>query len=85
MENMFRAVENNINKGKKEGIFRKEINAEIIAKVYVSRVENSFCSEIFSIEELTTEEFINEMMIYHIRGIASKKGIDFLENKMLNK
>lgn len=85
MENMYKSVASNINKGKEEGLFRKELKAEIIAKVYVSRVENSFSSVMLTLEEVTSEEFINEMMIYHIRGMSNQKGIDFLENIMLNK
>lgn len=84
MDSMYKAVFSNIEKGKKEGFYRAELNGEIIAKIYVSRIENSFESEMFSMDELTSETFINEMMIYHIRGIANKKGIDFLEKKLLS-
>lgn len=80
--NMYQAVLANIQKGKKEGLFRSELNEDIIARVHVSRIENSFANEMFSIEELTSKEFIVEMMEYHIRGIASKKGIEFFEGKM---
>lgn len=79
---MYQAVLANIQKGKKEGLFRSELNEDIIARVHVSRIENSFANEMFSIEELTSKEFIVEMMEYHIRGIASKKGIEFFEGKM---
>lgn len=84
MDSMYKAVRSNIEKGKKEGFYRAELNGEIIAKIYVSRIENSFESEMFTLDELTSETFINEMMIYHIRGIANKKGIDFLEKKLLS-
>ncbi len=84
MDSMYKAVLSNIEKGKKEGYYRTELNGEIIAKIYVSRIENSFESEMFTLEELTSAKFINEMMIYHIRGIANKKGIDFLEKKLLS-
>ncbi|MFP4447304.1 MAG: TetR/AcrR family transcriptional regulator [Bacteroidales bacterium] len=80
--NMYQAVLANIQKGKKEGLFRSELNEDIISRVHVSRIENSFANEMFSIEELTSKEFITEMMEYHIRGIASKKGIEFFENKV---
>ncbi|MFO8236046.1 MAG: TetR/AcrR family transcriptional regulator [Bacteroidales bacterium] len=80
--NMYQAVLENIRKGKKEGLFRSELNENIIAKVHVSRIENSFANEMFKIEELTSREFVLEMMGYHIRGIASKKGIEFFESKM---
>lgn len=83
MENMYNAILRNIEKGKAEGLFRAELKSEIIARVHVSRIESGFSSEVFSIEELTSEQFVNEMMIYHIRGIANSKGIELLENRIL--
>ena len=80
--NMYKAVLENIEKGKKEGLFRREMDANIIARVHVSRIENSFANEMFTIDELTSRSFVTEMMEYHIRGIASKKGIEFFENKL---
>lgn len=80
--NMFQAVKENIIKGKKEGIYRKELNEDIIARVHVSRIENSFANEMFTIQELTSWKFIREMMIYHIHGIANKEGIQFFHKKL---
>lgn len=80
--NMYEAVLKNIRKGKEEGLFRSGLKEDIIARVHVSRIENSFANEMFTIDELTSRGFVTEMMEYHIRGIASKKGIDFFEKKM---
>jgi AcrR family transcriptional regulator len=81
-KNIYKAVFENIERGKKQGLFRVSLDGDIIARVHVSRIENSFANEMFSIEELTSREFATEMMEYHIRGIASKKGIDFFEDKL---
>jgi AcrR family transcriptional regulator len=81
-DNMYKAVVENIKKGKKEQLFRPNLNEDIISRVHVSRIENSFANEMFTIEELTSRDFVTEMMEYHIRGIASKKGIEFFERKM---
>lgn len=80
--NMFVAVRENIVKGKKEGLYRKELDEEIIAKVHVSRIENSFANEMFTIDELTSWKFIREMMIYHVHGIANAEGIKFFNRKL---
>ncbi len=80
--NMYQAVIDNIRKGKREGLFRNNLNEDIIARVHVSRIENSFANEMFTIDELTSRGFVTEMMEYHIRGIASKKGIEFFEKKL---
>ena len=80
--NMYKAVIENIRKGKAEGLFRSNLDEDIIARVHVSRIENSFANEMFAIEELTSRKFVSEMMEYHIRGIASSEGIEFFEKKM---
>lgn len=80
--NMYQAVKDNIMKGKQEGFYRQELDEDIIAKVHVSRIENSFANEMFTIRELTSWRFIREMMIYHIHGIANAEGIKFFNKKL---
>lgn len=79
---MYYNIAANIQKGKKEGLYREDLNEEVIAKLQVSRIESMMENEIFSIEEFTSPKFFQEIFIYHIRGIANSKGIDFLENKL---
>jgi hypothetical protein len=42
----------------------------------------TFDGELFPSDKYRFEEVIWEMFRYHIRGIASKKGLDYLEKKM---
>lgn len=81
-ENMYEAVKNNIIKGKQENLYRKNLDEDIISRVHVSRIENSFANEMFGIEELTSWKFIREMFIYHVHGIANEKGITFFYEKL---
>lgn len=81
-ERMYSNVVMNIQKGKKEGIYRHELDEDVIGKLQVSRVENMMENDVFTIDEFTSPKFFHEVFIYHIRGIANKKGIDFLENKL---
>jgi AcrR family transcriptional regulator len=81
-ERMYKAVMSNLNLGKDEGLYRKEIDSNIIAKVHVSRIENSFSNEVFTIEEITSANFVNEIMIYHLRAIVNKKGLEILESNI---
>jgi hypothetical protein len=66
-------------KGKSEGLYRKEVNVEIIAKTNLLRSESSMDTCIFSSEELMSKDFFMEIFIYHIRGIATQAGIERLE------
>lgn len=76
---MFESVMNNINKGKKEGLYRKELNSKIIAKLHVFRTESLFDNDMFTIEELTSFKMFHEVFIYHIQGILSHEGRSFFE------
>ena len=81
-EKAYESILNNLKKGIKEGLYRKEINPDIIAKIYVSRVEHSYDNSIFSIAEVTSIEVFNEVMTYHLHGICNKEGLKILNEKM---
>ncbi len=76
---MYKVAIENIQRGQKEGFYRAEVNGEIIAKTVLVRFESSFDSCIFTFEEMLTKEFFNEILNYHVRGIATPKGIKRLE------
>ena len=81
-EKMHSNIVNNIRKGKAEGIYRSDLDENIITKLQISRVENIIDNELFSVEEYTSNKIFQEIFVYHIRGIANQQGINFLENKL---
>jgi AcrR family transcriptional regulator len=81
-EEMYSHILTNLKKGKEEGVYRVEMNEEIIAKVQLMRIENTFDNQIFNDDELISQQAFLEIFIYHIRGIASEKGIKILEQKL---
>ncbi len=76
---MFDAIMGNIEKGKNEGLFRTDLNTEIIAKIQTSRFINMSSGDFFEKDNMMEPKYIMELFIYHIRGIANNKGIDVLE------
>lgn len=76
---MLESFLNNMHKGKKEGLYRKEMNERIIAKLHVFRVENLYENDLFSIEELISLDVYHELFVYHLHGILSAKGLTFFE------
>jgi DNA-binding XRE family transcriptional regulator len=72
----------NLKKGKKEGLYRSEMNEEVIAKLYLSRSEMIHNNDLYTVEELTSVKISEELLIYHVRGIATEKGIVVLEKKI---
>ena len=72
----------NLKKGIKEGLYRKEMDLEVIAKLYLWRTENVHFDELFTVEEFTSIKLFTELINYHVRGIATEKGIVVLEKKL---
>jgi len=76
---MFEWTNNNMKKGKKEGLYRKDMNVKIIAKLHVFRIETMFDNDMFSMEELTSFKVFHEIFVYHLNGILSLKGRKYFE------
>jgi AcrR family transcriptional regulator len=81
-EGIYNYILLNLSKGIKEGLYRKDLDVEIIAKLYLSRSENIHFNELFTVEEFTSFKLFLELLTYHIRGIATEKGIIVLEKKI---
>jgi AcrR family transcriptional regulator len=81
-QRMYDSILANIKKGKEEGLYRKELNEEIIARMQVSRFLTMHEDELLSKNDIQRSEFIHELFIYHIRGIANEKGINVLEETL---
>ncbi|MDG1780760.1 MAG: TetR/AcrR family transcriptional regulator [Flavobacteriales bacterium] len=72
----------NLEKGIKEGLYREDLNPEIIAHIYVSSVEAIFHSQQFMTSQVSLSDLYLELFRYHIRGIASTKGREYLIEKI---
>ena len=76
---MFENTLRNMVKGKKEGLYRKDLNAGVIARLHLFRIENLVDNDLFSADELNSFEIFHELFVYHLHGIMSNKGRDFFE------
>lgn len=74
----------NLKKGQREGLYRKDFNVDVIAKVYISRIDIIFDQELFPTEEHHHTDLYKEIFKYHIRGIASMEGLEYLREKLKN-
>jgi TetR/AcrR family transcriptional regulator, cholesterol catabolism regulator len=72
----------NMKKGQREGLYRKDLNADVIAKMYISRIDVIFDQNLFPQSQFKLPEIYSEFFKYHIRGIASSKGLEYLTEKM---
>ena len=81
-EFVYSCIISNMEKGIKEGFYRENLNIPIIAKVYIARIDLCIDSSVFPPDKFTFKEVLVEMMRYHIRGIATEKGINYLSEKI---
>ena len=79
---LFNIMKKNLNKGVKQEIYRKEIDVDIIAKLMVNRIDTLINEEVFPLTDYDFRKLLTEIRIYHIRGIATIKGINYLEQKI---
>ena len=68
----------NMEKGIQEGLYRDDINIPVIVNYYVERFDIMFDEELFPADKFKPSEIYRELFRYHIRGIATEKGIKFL-------
>lgn len=76
---MIANITNNIERGKAEGIYRQEVISEMVAKILALRVEMVTENDEFNLSEYLMPQFFNEIMRYHIRGLANDKGNAILD------
>ncbi len=76
--------ENNMNKGKEEGLYREDINVEIIAKLNLMRFEGIMDSELFSIDDFMSPDLFTEIFKYHLYGVVNDKGRKLIDDKFNN-
>ena len=80
---LFNIMKNNLDNGIEQGLYRQELDVEIIAKLMISRIDVLVNDEIFPLTHYGFRKLLTENRIYHIRGISTPKGIKHLE-KIIN-
>jgi len=79
---IYQRVLRNLFKGIDEGLYRGDINTELIAKIQVERTEKTMDSDYLTLTEISTPDIFLELFKYHIRGIATEKGLKELDKEI---
>jgi AcrR family transcriptional regulator len=77
----YKAVSRNLHQGIAQGLFREEINAEVVATLYINKIEDVHDEDFFKGKEFTFDLIFETMFENHIRGIANEKGIAYFEKR----
>ena len=74
------SIEENVTRGINEGLFRKEIDVKFISTLYHEGSNVIRNSRIFPAEHYSKSNLFQLYIEYHVRGIATKKGLKILED-----
>ncbi|TBV25192.1 TetR/AcrR family transcriptional regulator [Meridianimaribacter sp. CL38] len=72
----------NIERGKKMGLFREDLNSDFISKIYFNCMMALKDKSLFPLEHFSMRMLMNNYLEYHLRGICTSKGLEHL-NKYL--
>lgn len=79
---IFECTTDNMTRGINEGLYREDLNIPMIATIYIARFDMVFDGTLFPPDKFSLNDLHWEIFRYHVRGIASKKGLDYLEKKL---
>jgi len=79
---IYQMIKRNIERGMEQGVFRTNLNPDIISKLYVGKTSLVADEDLFPLSEYNLEELFRQYILYHIHGIASMKGRQLLSEHM---
>ena len=77
---MQECVIENLERGIKMGVFRKNIHIQFISRIYFVGAIGIKDQDTFPIEIFPMAKLMEDYLEYHIRGIATEKGLEILNN-----
>lgn len=83
-ERIFTSTVTNIQKGIKEGLYRTDLDAELIAKLQVGRMLYTLNTEyeIFNESEIVSIDLFDKVTAYHMHAICTERGIEYYKEQL---
>lgn len=75
-------ISKNIEKGIKEGLYRKDIDIYVVSRLYFALVMAVHEQNLFTYNKNTINKLEIDILEYHTRAIATEKGIKELEKQL---
>jgi AcrR family transcriptional regulator len=75
LEVMNSCVEDNLNRGIKDGLYRESINVEFVSRIYFNGINGIKDLELFPLQKFSLNTLMEYFLEYHLRGICTEKGI----------
>ena len=79
---IYDCLTHNMRRGVAEGLYREDLKVDVISKLYMARFDVLFDGDLFPMDKYSFADITWESFRYHIHGIASAKGVQYLTKKM---
>ncbi len=80
LEHTFTVTKRNLERGISEGIYRKDIDAETIAKQHALSLTGNFEKTSNLFKDFDCADAIRERIFYHLHAICNENGLEILKN-----
>lgn len=80
---IYSCILENMERGVKQGLYRSDFNTDIVARIYAARTEIVVSQEVFPFPKYNVIDVYAEYLKYHVRSIATEKGLTYLEKQKL--
>lgn len=77
-------IRENIQRGRKEGFYREDFDAEIVSQMYVTVNDSIFTRNIKGTTEHSIVEIFNESLRFILFGMATPKGKEYIRKHIIN-
>ena len=74
-------IENNLMRGIKEGVYRKDIEPKILATFYTLQLQIFSDDSNNHLNEFDFNKLTKQFFSYHLHGIMSQEGLEYYKNK----
>jgi AcrR family transcriptional regulator len=79
-EHTHKMIKANIERGMSEDLYRKDLNSDIISRLYVGRMDLVVDKNLFPFGEYTFLQIHENFINYHLYALMSKKGVAVFES-----
>jgi len=78
---IFSQISKNIEKGIREGLYRTDVNVELVAGLYVRNLVDMHNKDYCFVENITFDQVFEVMFENHIRAISTPEGMVYFEKR----
>jgi AcrR family transcriptional regulator len=77
-------MKKNLLKGKREKLYRQDIDIEMISRFFITSVVSFFISSVMTRSDYSAKDYFTSMIDYHLHAVVTPKGQRLLEDENSN-